>query len=390
MFVKMVAWSVSSLSMKRNSIVSILVAAILLSVLLAYFGRPKPPLLELVSARQELPDLADHLPGSTALADRVTKSYGLAMVLVKTPYSADNAVALESLRTWAAENFQSKPGFLHPVALESQPAPINTVVDSLFYNLGAYVYFGLQEAVGNCLQGQIARFHDTQPYEAFRSSYFELFGMDADSATLLARYQSERAKQAVDVVLWSILWAITLGMGVGFVLSGQAGTRFDRLRRMLSVEWLVLSGCYFLLAFGENQVSTLVSSTVAAAIGIYLRRPFRLYRKDDGALALQPLTMPSRWIALALWISYSLVAIQLLSWIRVGTLNMPDPVTLLLSSFSGNFLLDPAADKRNLMRLFGCVWLALGVWTLWQSRRDAAAVRETERALASLQGPYAS
>jgi hypothetical protein len=375
--------------MNQSKIASILVVAILLSVLLAYFGRPKPPLLELVTARQELPDLAEHLPGSTALADRVTKSYRLAMVLVKTPYSADSAVALESLRTWAAERFQREPGFLHPVALEPAPAPIRTFVDSLFYNLGAYVYFGLEEIVGNCLQAQIARFHETQPYAAFRNSYFELFGMDADSATLLARYQSQRAKIAVDVVLWSILWAIALGIGAGFVLRGQPGTKFDRLRRMLAAEWLLLAGCYLLSALGENQVSMLVSSVVAAAAGIYLRNPFMLLRRENGGVTIQPVTIPSRWIAIALWTTYSLAAIQVLSWIRVGTLNTPDPVTLLLSSSSGNFLLDPAADKRNLMRLFGIVWLALGLWTLWQSQRDAAVVRETEKALASLQGPFA-
>jgi hypothetical protein len=368
--------------MKHQKIASLAVAAVLLSVLLAYFGRPKPPLLELVTARQEMPGLAEHLPGSTALADRVTQS--VALILVRNPYAANNAVALESLRTWAAERFQRQPGFLHPIALETQPGTGQTLFDSLFYNLGAYAYYGLEEFVGNCLQSQIARFHETKAYNTFRTSYFDLFGTDADSATLLARYQTDRAKSAVDVIIWAVVWTISASAGLTYVLSGQPGTRFNRLRKTLSWQWLLLSGCYMVLAFSQNQVGTMVSSLVAAAFGLFLRKPTTISRQEGGVLKVLLINIPSRWLAITLWVTLSLAAIQILTWIRVGTLSDPDPITLLLSSLTGNFLYDPAHGKVFIMRTAGLLWLAASAWAIAQSRRDAATAREAEKALAAL------
>lgn len=374
--------------MNKKTIASILILIVFISALLAYFGRPKPPMLDLVSARQELPEMSEHLPGSTALADRVTNSYSLAMILVKSPYAASNAAALESMRTWAAERFQREPGFLHPISLESEATATKTFFDSLFYNIGSYIYFGLEEGVGNLLQGQIARFHQSKAYNAFRSAYFDLFGMDADSATLLARYQSERAKLAVNVLLWSMLWTIAISAGLTFVVMGVPGRRFDRLRQVLAYEWFLLSGCYMVIAIGENLVSMLVSSLVACCFGLYLKRPLMLDRWDTGAFKLVPIDLTSKVIALALWLTFSLATIQVLTWIRIGTLSDPDPITLLLSSFSGNFIHDPANGKRIIMRAVGVIWIVLGIWTGWQSKRDEAAAREAERALASLMGPY--
>ncbi len=373
--------------MKQQQIASIIVAAVFLSVLFAYFGRPKAPLLELVSARQELPDLSEHLPGDRGLADRVTKSYGLALVLVRTPYAASNAIALESLRTWAEEHFEKEPGFLHPIALEEESHRAKTIIEAPFFTVGAYIYYGFQGIVGERLQAQIAQFHSSRAYNTFRTAYFDLFGTDADSAALMARYQSERAQLAVDVVLWSLIWVVAASAGLIYVLSGKPGTRFNRLRTALSYEWLLLASSYLLIAVGENQITMLISAVVAGGVGLFLRRPFRLTWQGTGELKSEAITMPSGWIAVALWLTVSLVTIQVLTWIRAGTLANPDPVTLLLSAISGDFLHDPSHGKRNIMRLTAVVWLTLSLWTARQSRRDAVAFREAEKALASLHGP---
>src|SRR5579875_21327 len=374
--------------MTGKKVASILVGIVLLSVVLAYFGRPKPPRLELVSPRQELPQMQERLPGSTALAERGSRSYGLALVLVRSPYSASNAIALDSLRTWAADRFSRQPGFLHPVSLEAESMPGRTMVESLFYNLGAYVYYGLEDGIGNFLKERIASFHDSKNYASFRNSYFELFGEDADSATLLARYQSERAKLAVDVILWSLVWLFPVAAGIIAVLSTPAGGRFERLQVVLAFWWLLLALTYVIIAFGENTISMLVSSVVALLAGLYLWRPIALLGGDKGALTITLISLKPRTIALALWVTCSLLAIQILTWIRTGSIADPDPVMLLLSSLSGDFLHDPAHGKRLIMRIAGVLWIVLSLWTLKHLTHDTRAEREAKKGLASLQGPF--
>lgn len=375
-------------AMKRDKVAYVLIGAVLLAVLLAYFGRPKPPLFDLVSPRQELPDIKEHLPDDTAIAERVSRSFGLAMVMVRSPYSASNAIALESLRTWAAERFQREPGFLHPVSLEIKPVPNETFIAAVFYNLGAYIYYGLEDLVGSGLKAQIARFHDSSEYLSFRTAYFDLFDADAESATLLARYQSERARLAVDVILWAVFSLVLLIYGAVSLAQAQPGSRFEKLQRLLAGGWLLLALSYMVMSFAENLVSMLVSSVVAALIGLYLWRPFSIARREQGGFAARPITLTSNWVALALWLSYSFLTIQILTWIRTGTLTDPDPITLLASSLSGNFLHDPAQAKRLVMRIVGVAWILLVLWTARQSTRDARAAREAEKGLASLKGPF--
>ena len=92
-----------------------LVAVILLSTLLSYFVHPHPPQIEIVSARQELPNFTERYPGDTSLADRVANSYGIAMVLMQTADMDKNVIALDALRSWAQNKFTKQPNFLHPV-----------------------------------------------------------------------------------------------------------------------------------------------------------------------------------------------------------------------------------------------------------------------------------
>ena len=66
-----------------------IIALVLLSFISAYFIRPHPPSVVLVSESQELPDPKAHFVPQAGLGERVSKSYGLALVLVISEFSAE-------------------------------------------------------------------------------------------------------------------------------------------------------------------------------------------------------------------------------------------------------------------------------------------------------------
>lgn len=364
----------------------VLVAVILASALLSYFVRPKAPVLEIVSPRQELPDFTERYPGDTTLAERVSKSYGIALVLMQSPYTERNVMALDALRSWAQENFRARPDFLHPVVLKVKGEPHHTVVDAVCFNLFAQLRYWAEELTGQFLSARISEFHDSTAYNSFRTAYFDLFGFDGDAATLLARYQSDRAKLAIPVILWTVLWTILIALGL--IRLSLSKSRYDTLQSLLSAFWLVMAGIYMFLAWNENQLPFLVTSLLSLAAGLFLKYPYVIsLEPQSGLVQAKKLNIGSHWIALILWASFSLIAVQIFTWIRMGTPADPDPVTMLLSSLSGNFLYDPVTGKKNVLRIFGAIWIAAGLWTATQLKGDARAARRLEEELASLKGP---
>jgi hypothetical protein len=322
------------------------------------------PILELVSPIQELPDYAAPYPGDTSLADRVAKSYALALILVHSPYTQNNANSLESLRSWARENFQRQPDFLHPSSLVMLRRSGDTVFGALGYNLFAQVHYWLQEMVGELLKFQIARFHDTTAYATFNVAYFDIFGKDAEAATLLARYQSDRAKTAIDVVLWSIAWLGAVIWSVFHLCKTSPVLRHERLQRVLAVGWTLISTEYFLAAWTNNDFESGVSSLLGLAIALFLFRPTILSDNHFQRRQLVQIKLGRKWVCVTAWITFTLLAVQILTWIRSGLPNSPDPVTLLLCSLNGNFIHDPVHAKRLIMQLLGVAWLLVTGWTL--------------------------
>ncbi|MBI4532608.1 MAG: hypothetical protein HY711_01575 [Candidatus Melainabacteria bacterium] len=373
------------MSIVRYKLVCLLILAILAGVVLAYFGRPRPPRLDLVSPRQELPEYSQHYPGDTKLADRVTKSYGLAMVLVQSPYTDKNVVALEAIRSWARQRFQQEPDFLHPVSLEIRGEPASTMFGALGYSLFAGPWYWIEQNVGNFLATRIEQFHSTRAYASFRVAYFDLFGVDADSADLLAKYQTEKAKQSISVIVWCFVW---LAAGFSAVVRlWTARHKCETLQAVLSYGWLLVAFSYLLSAWTDNQVCLLISALLCALTGLYLQYPFVLsVDESKGSLRFKLLNVDSSIASLALWISMSLVAVQGLTWMRIGTPSSPDPITLLLSGVSGNFLQDPADEKRWIVRLVGVFWILLSIWVVSQLRGNSLASSHIDD-LASLKGP---
>jgi hypothetical protein len=167
----------------------------------------------------------------------------------------------------------------------------------------------------------------------------------------------------------------------------MAKARFETLRRVLGYGWMFAGLCYLVLAVTDNQVPALVSAVVCLCVGLFLRYPFVVSRQASGAPELRPVYMGSNWVAVALLVTVSVVVIQVLTWIRTGTPDAPDPVTLLLSSLSGNFLQDPSRAKRTVLQIFGVFWVVAAVWTATQLKGDVKTAREAEASLASLKDP---
>ena len=366
-----------------------LVALTVVVALLAYFVKPRPPLTELVTPGQELPQSQMSYPGDATLANRVAKSYGIALVLIQSPFTQKNVMALESVREWARDRFQREPDFLHPVSLQPINERRHTFIEAFTYNLFTAPRYFLEDLAGQFLQMRIASFHDSKAYTSFRTSYFDLFGWDYDAAALLARYQSDKADQAEDVLLWSVLWAGLIVYGAITLAMTKRQERLPKLQRLLSYLWLLLSFCYLGRAWIENKVSVLVSAFICALIGFYLRFPFVVKRISDNQtseerIALFKTPFLTSQVALSAWLTYSLFAIQIMTWIKTSVLDDPDALTLLICGMSGNFLHDPFIFKKNIGRVVGIFWILVSFWAARLARPNAQAEMEAEEQLASL------
>lgn len=369
--------------MNRKVLVSLVVALVLGISVLSYFEKPKEPIIEVVNMMQELPGVQPSYPGDTVFADRVVKSYNWALVLVKTEFGGANVVALDSLRRWATDNFRRDPHFLHPIIIPV-PEPHFSVFDSAIYNLVAPIKYFIDERTADVLRWRIEEFHKTNAYKSFQVAYYDLFDVDAESATLLARYQSDRAKLAINVILCAVYWVIAIVGGAVWYLRARQGQRSTREQRLLAYGWICMGTYYFIIAWTTQQVTVFVSAVLALAAGFYLRRPITVSFGQDSGLSFRLISLGPRILALVTWISISLIAIQGMTWIKSGVLSDPDPITLLVSSFTGNFLHDPTSTKRTILRVIGIVWVVASLWTLRFIRYEASGEREIEEQLDSL------
>jgi hypothetical protein len=58
--------------------------------------------------------------------------------------------------------------------------------------------------------------------------------------------------------------------------------------------------------------------------------------------------------------------------LRAGTPAAPDPASLLLASFSGNFLHDPVQERHAVSTAIVWFWALVTTWTLFQRSKDQA------------------
>jgi hypothetical protein len=356
--------------LKNDRLISAAIILIIGCAVVSYFIRPKQPLLELVKPEQELSSYQPKYPGDPSLSNRVLKSYELAFILVRTPYMQTNLTALEAVREWARDNFQSHPDFLHPVSLPAPAEDHDTVFGALGYNIFAAPRYWLEAQIGELLRGQIAAFHKTSAFQSFQTCYFDMFGKDSEAANLLARYESDRAKQAVDVVLWTLIWWIGLTIAAARLLNNRKRDFFDALRSNTAAVWTLLAVAYLTQAWFGGQASALVSTIVASAFAFYLHRPFMLVSHQEARQQVVRIRLAPCWIATAAWFTFTCLSVQLLTWIRTGIPAVPDPVSLFVASLSGNFLHDPVQAKRFITGSIAGSWLLVTAWALLQRYKD--------------------
>lgn len=368
----------------RRQLVMSAVVLLVVASLLSYFIKPRAPVSELVLPQQELAGFAAQYPGDNSLAKRVTNSFSLAIVLIGSPYTATNVRALENVRSWAQEKFQTQPDFLHPVSIKQEQEPNDTIIGALGYNLFAPIRYNLENVVGEFLRARIADFHNAPAYKSFSESYFEIYGKDAEAATLLAKYQSNRAKESIDVILWTIAWASLSAFSLFFIATSPKRQRFERIRQSLVLTWLLIATSYSASAWMQNSIPSLVTALFSAACCAYFLKPFVLLTRPDASLKIVFIQLSSRWIAFSVWATYSMLAITVLTWIRCTFPASSDPVSLLLSGLNGNFLYDPEEGKRLIARILGIVWAVFSAWAFFQKDKDARISDELDAELASL------
>lgn len=375
-----------AMKLSKRSQVYLLIGVVTLSFVLSYFYRPRPPIRELVVTSQEIPAGSNLVAsGAAPMSSRVANSFALALVLVKSEFSEKNATGLEYLRVWAQEKFQRDPSFLHPVTLDVPVEVQHSIIDSFFFNLFAGPVYFLQEQVMDYLSRRIDDFHHSRAYLSFVGDYYDVFGMDMESASLLARYQAERARSAVNVILCAGFWLLVTMSGLLAFGMSKAGTRTSRGQKLLSSGWLLVSLLYFVVAWIENNVAVMTSALICGGVGIYLNKPFKIFSDDDNRLGVKLVTLRPDLIAVLAWVSITLIAVRLITWVKTGTLFAPDPLTLLASSWSGDFLHEPLHAKKDITRLVGLGWLLYGLWTAYYISYDPKSSAEVERSLESLQ-----
>jgi hypothetical protein len=364
---------------KRKLTIGALVV-VLSAAFLSYFSKYTPDLTPTVDPAYELnaPELQTTV--NPQFAEKLVAS-NIAMVLIHSDFSDENAVALDSLRSWAKDKFSQDKHYLHPVSVQVGERQ-NTVFSAFFANLFGPERGLLERGIKQFLGWRIDEFHNSDQYSSFRLDYYGLFGVDPEAATLLARYQEERAKLATETITGFLFVLLaTVSCFAYYIRSRQW---ISRARLTLSYGWFASSLLYLGCGWYSNEVSYVVSAMISAVLAVYLRYPLRISFDEAGYLEIRNVEMSTKMVTGLCWVSLTLAGIQILTWIKTGSLISPDPVTLLISSLTGNFLHDPTAIKRHLIHAIGAIWLISTISTMYVLKRGVAATPELEAQLANL------
>jgi hypothetical protein len=360
------------------------IALTVASFLTAYFVKPHAPTQDIVALDYDgKPPAFEAMP----LANRVAKSYNLALILTRSAFTPSNATALEALRNWTSKKFAQDANFLHPASLEDEPESNQSVIESYTHSLAASLRFAFEDLVANFLSWRIQDFQNSDSYNSFLVDYYGLFGSDLQAQELLAKYESARARDAIDPILIAIVWTLSIGGVLFYLIRRRSLPLSQRILTVLSTAWLALAFYYTISAWVQNQVSILVSAIICGAIGLFLKKPLRATYDEARGLTFRLINLSSPVIMLIAWISISLLFIRVISWIKTGSLVHPDPITLILSGLRGDFLHDPVHAKRNIDRIVGLLWLVFTFWILPHLSGEWTAEAAQEEPLRAIQKP---
>ncbi len=320
----------------RFSTIFVAVAALVFS--LAYFVKAKEPILQIVSP-DKIMSSAVSLPNSTdsKFAEMVMNSSSYAVFLCRSEYSSGNANSLEALRGWAAQQFHNDPRFLHPVILPKATAS-STFINSTAYCLFAAPYYFASQAAAGLIGSRVDSYCDSESFRVFKNDFAGLFGGDAEAATLLARYQSDRARTAINPLLSVLLWLLTAFLSPLLVRPFRRAAAFWRAPFMLgndqnSYRNTISSAAYFAyfvsalgvyytaqaLVVETTAAPSAIAAIVCGAAALYVLFPVKVFVDNDEVLFLRS-TITTRSIVISAWLFLSVLSIQMLTWIKQGLL----------------------------------------------------------------------
>lgn len=357
----------------------ILVAFVVIGFLLVFFGVPaKIGPVQIVDPQTELnsPEFKGAIDDQ--FGERVINSTW-AMVLVHSEFSGKNAGGLEALRNWAKEQFIQDRQFLNPLNLPHSRSNV-TVIDSFLTSLFGLPASCLEYQTSQFLKSRVNDFQQSSAFQSFRIDYYELFGVSQESAKLLSRYQEERAKESINVLLGACFWFIFgSGISIAWILKRASG------QTIISSIWLAFSAFYFYCLVYTNSAIVLTGAILSLFIGLYIAYPLRIVNSDsDQAINLRIGELSYRMLTLAYWLTISLVVIQVVNWIKGGIFTEPDPITLLIGAITGNFLHDPVGIKRSILEISGVSWTMFSLWSFYFYKRATERSSEIESELKSL------
>lgn len=358
----------------------------------SYIFKPRESMRQLVAPEAMIPHTKIEFPRDTSFADAVMKSSSWAVVLLHSEYSSGNANALESIRSWAAEQFHRDPRFLHPVVLPKSGSN-TTFLNAGAHSLLAGPYFWLADLTAGWIGGQIEKSSSSPAFEAFRADYINLFGKGSESATLLARYQADRARAAVNPVLsagYLMLVLLLSPLGVRALCKPAGRWRIGSQGALaasvfsyfaLSVAVAYIAQALILEATAAWSLTAALVSLVAA---LYVLFPLHVFIDSQEVLLLRS-NIESREVKVFGWLFVSILLVQTLTWLKQGQITDPDPITLIISAVTGDFIHEHLVVKRALASVIAVCWsLSFAYILSLLSKRGTDSSKEVAKKLAAL------
>lgn len=380
---------------KKLGLASVSVILVALMVVLAIFVKPKEKIRTLANPDAIIAGASTSGLWDTKFADKVMNTVFFALVLTSNEYTGQNADALEALRSWAAREFHSDPRFLHPVVI---PAPVanSTYLNAGVYNLFAGPYYSAQSLACDYLTSRIDSYSKSKSFDAFAENCFEFFGREPEAAAMLARYQSDRAKSAINPLLSMIYFLALIVLSPLATRPLRAKAEIWRrplrpsevegapLAALISYASFTIAGFYFAQSVVLEGLAgqSLLAAFVALIAGFYVLFPLSVSIDSQNVMTLRS-ALSKRTMLTFAFVMGSLLTIQALNWLKQGSLAAPDPLSLLLSSFTGDFIHEPAQAKKLLATTIAVAWsisLALVLRSL--SRQGGVSSREVAKRLA--------
>lgn len=383
------------------STIAVVLAALVFAI--AYLGKVKEPILQIVSPDRMMSTTEKAaLPNGTdsKFAESVINSSSYAVFLCRSEYTSGNANSLEALRGWAAQQFHNDPRFLHPVILP-KAAGTSTFINSTAHTLFAAPYYFASQAAASAIAARVDSYCQSESFRIFKNDFTGLFGSETEAATLLARYQSDRARNAINPLLSVLFWLLTAVLSPWLIAPFKRAASFwrapfasdERVDRKSAAAAAYFSYFVSFLALYYTAQAIVVESTagpsaiaaiVCGASALYVLFPIKVFVDNDEVLFLRS-TITTRSVVISAWLFLSVLSIQMLTWIKQGVLTEPDPISLLISSVTGDFIHDPLTAKRWISTAIALSWTASFAFILKiLSRRGSESSREVTKKLAGL------